>query len=162
MYDCEYVWTGKWIKNIPLVKVVFLLGQLNHIDSKVKICHLSLWVEVRKGSPVIWSEGMTVEVTAVNEETSSLHHILCNHTQAVQHVAQLTVEKEEEWAIRFVFKYLSGAWRYWSMLLMFNSVIKMVKFRLLPMGVSVFYRWIKVKAAVFLTHCSVECLDLLV
>lgn len=45
---------------------------------------------IRKGSPVIWPERMTVEVTAVDEETCSLHHVLCNHTQTVQHVAQLT------------------------------------------------------------------------
>lgn len=44
----------------------------------------------RKGSPVIWSEGMTVGVAAINEETRPLNHILSYHTQTVQYVAQLT------------------------------------------------------------------------
>lgn len=47
----------------------------------------------RKGSPVIWSEGMTVEVAAINEETCPLNHILCYHTETIQHIAQLTKGK---------------------------------------------------------------------
>ena len=39
-----------------------------------------------RGPPVIWSDGVTVEVRAIYEETRSLDHILCDHTQAVQNI----------------------------------------------------------------------------
>lgn len=50
-------------------------------------------VGTKRVSPFIRSEGVTVEVGSIDEETRSLHHILCYHTQTVQHVVQLT-EKE--------------------------------------------------------------------
>lgn len=72
-------------------------------DPTVSLCR------IRKGSPVVWSEGMTVEVTAVNEETCSLHHVLCYHTQTVQNIAQFTEKREDEREIRFNLGYLSAA-----------------------------------------------------
>lgn len=67
-------------------------------DQGVSLCR------IRKDSPVIWSERMTVEVTAVDEETCSLHHVLCNHTQTVQHVAQLTAKRGKKRAVRSTLK----------------------------------------------------------
>ena len=50
----------------------------------------------RIGSPVIWSDGVTVEVGAINVETCSLHHVLGYHAQTVQNVAQLTKRMRKE------------------------------------------------------------------
>lgn len=57
--------------------------------------------EARKGSPVIWSEGVTVEVGAIHEETCSLDHVLCYHTQAVQNIEQLAKTEREKLEMPF-------------------------------------------------------------
>lgn len=59
---------------------------------------------LRRGSPVIRSEGVTVEVGAIDEEARSLDHILGDHTQTVQNVAQLTEEekKAKKWNVALV------------------------------------------------------------
>ena len=52
-------------------------------------------------SPVIRSDGMTVEVGSINEETCSLHHVLCYHTQTVQNIAQFTEEEKKKVILTF-------------------------------------------------------------
>lgn len=47
------------------------------------------WCNLRKSLPVVWSDGVTVEVRSITEETCSLDYVLRYHTQTVQNVAQL-------------------------------------------------------------------------
>lgn len=54
-----------------------------------------------KVSPFIWSESVTVEVRAINEETRSLDHVLCYHTQTVENIAQLAGTERERLEISF-------------------------------------------------------------
>lgn len=54
-----------------------------------------------KVSPFIWSESVTVEVRAINEETRSLDHVLCYHTQTVENIAQLAGTERERLEMSF-------------------------------------------------------------
>lgn len=55
----------------------------------------------KKVSPFIWSESVTVEVRAINEETRSLDHVLCYHTQTVENIAQLAETERERLEMSF-------------------------------------------------------------
>jgi len=47
----------------------------------------------RGAVPLIRSQGVTVKVRAVDEEARLLNHVLCDHAEAVQHVAQFTAQR---------------------------------------------------------------------
>ena len=49
--------------------------------------------EQRRAVPLVRSQGVTVEVRAVDVESCSFDHVLGDHAEPVQHVAELTARR---------------------------------------------------------------------
>lgn len=101
MYDSEYIWNEKLFKKRSLRKKKNTTDNSSdhssHVCVSVLYPYKKPWLRwgITTSSPVIRSEAVTVEAAAINVETCSLDNVLCDHTQTVQHVAQLTKRKRK-------------------------------------------------------------------
>lgn len=142
MYDFECVWqengwhiTNQW-KNKSEMQMQerqwnreqghllsyhwYLLSSQLDVTSNYQKCLLAVCVSASRISlPVIWSDGMTVEVGAITEETCALHHVLCYHAQTVQNVAQFTKRKRTG---KIIITFVSCSCS-WVTVMMYNTVL---------------------------------------
>ncbi len=92
----------KWVATNPLIQTTQTDLQVwKHLEGNKRLDSGGWQCWTRKGSPVVRSDSMAVEVGAIDEEACSFHHVLCDHTQTIQNIAQLTKRKRKEIILTF-------------------------------------------------------------